>query len=99
VRQLTLTPEIWGRDVIVDRDLANQKYRSTAVAYASASERDYAMRLQETILERLGKTLHVRMDEITHEPLPRRWVDLIHHLNEEERKRSDRQPGSEPQQR
>ena len=28
------------------------------------------------------------MDEITHEPLPRRWVDLIHRLDEQERKRS-----------
>ena len=45
------------------------------------------MQFQETILQRLGKTLHVQLDDITHEPLPRRWVDLIHHLNEQERTR------------
>ena len=62
-------------------------------------ERVFAMRFEETVLQRLGKALHVRLDDITHEPLPRRWIDLIHYLNEEERKRSDRQPESEPQQR
>lgn len=46
------------------------------------------MRFQETILQRLGKVLHVRMDDITHEPLPRRWVGLIHYLDEQERKRA-----------
>lgn len=49
-----------------------------------------AMRFQGTILEPLGKMLHVRLDDITHEPLPRRWVDLIHHLDEHERMRSAR---------
>ena len=53
-----------------------------------------AMRPQETILQRLGKTLHVQMDDITREPVPRRWVELIQHLNEQERKRSER---SEPE--
>jgi len=56
------------------------------------------MRFQETILERLGKALHVCMDDVTHEPLPRRWVELILFLEEKERagpKRHDRsrQPG------
>ena len=41
----------------------------------------------ETILQRLGKALHVQMDDITHEPLPERWVELIHQLNEQERTR------------
>jgi hypothetical protein len=53
------------------------------------------MRFQETILGRLGKALHVRMDDITHEPLPERWVDLIHYLDEKERRESrqrQRQP-------
>ena len=35
----------------------------------------------------LGKALQREMD-IAHEPLPRRWVDLIHHLQERERKQS-----------
>ena len=42
------------------------------------------MYVQETILQRLGKALNVRLDDITHEPLPERWVELIHHLNEQE---------------
>jgi hypothetical protein len=49
------------------------------------------MDAQETILQRLGKALNVRLDDITHEPLPERWVELIHHLNEQERKNSERQ--------
>jgi hypothetical protein len=55
--------------------------------------------VHDTILQRLGKALHVHIDDITLEPLPRRWVDLIHHLNEQERGRSPRQPESEPQER
>ena len=47
------------------------------------------MRFQETILGRLGKALHDQMGDITHEPLPRRWVELILHLEEQERKRSE----------
>ena len=58
------------------------------------------MRFQETILQRLGKALHVQMDDITHEPLPRRWVDLILYLEEQERERAERaQPETEPQRR
>jgi hypothetical protein len=45
---------------------------------------------EDTILQRLGKVLHLRLDDITHEALPRRWVDLIHYLDEEEGKRSER---------
>ena len=48
------------------------------------------MGYQETIIDRLGKTLHGRLDDITHEPLPRRWVDLIRHLDEQERNRPGR---------
>ena len=49
------------------------------------------MRLvQDTILQRLGKALHVHIDDITHEPLPRRWVELILYLDEQERERSAR---------
>ena len=40
------------------------------------------------ILWRLGQTLQDREEEITHEPLPKRWVDLIHRLNELERDRN-----------
>jgi hypothetical protein len=54
------------------------------------------MRFQETILERLGKTLRGHNEDVTHAPLPRRWVDLIHFLDEQERKRSEPQPEPEP---
>ena len=48
------------------------------------------MYVQETILQRLGKALNVRLVDVTHEPLPQRWVDLIQHLNEQERRQSER---------
>jgi hypothetical protein len=57
------------------------------------------MRFQETILGRLGKALHAHWDDIAHEPLPSRWVELIQHLNEQERKRSERQLEAAPQRR
>ena len=42
-----------------------------------------------SFVRRLGKTLQ-RLDDITEEPLPRRWVELIHYLDELERKQSSR---------
>lgn len=48
---------------------------------------DCAMRFQETILERIGKTLRGHDEDITHEALPQRWVELIQYLNEQERTR------------
>ena len=43
-------------------------------------------RKDETIIE-IGKRLRHQSSEITQEPLPQRWVDLIHYLNAQERKR------------
>ena len=43
------------------------------------------MRKKDTTIEETGKGLRRRSDEITREPLPRRWVDLIRRLNEKER--------------
>jgi len=57
------------------------------------------MRFQETILERLGKTLRGHDKDITHEALPRRWVELILFLEEQERKQSERQPEADAQRR
>ena len=55
---------------------------------------------QESVLGRLSKALHIRMDDITHEALPRRWVELIHYLDEQERQRSERhQSQTEPRRR
>jgi hypothetical protein len=40
-------------------------------------------------LERLGKALHARHDKIANEPLPERWVDLIHYLDDKERQQAE----------
>jgi len=45
--------------------------------------------VHNSILRLLGRVLHDQ-DEITHEPLPKRWVDLIHFLDEQERKNYER---------
>jgi hypothetical protein len=37
------------------------------------------------IITGIGKVLHERLEQDVHEPLPERWVDLIHHLNAQER--------------
>jgi len=37
------------------------------------------------IVERIKVALHAQYDAILREPLPDRWVDLIHRLNERER--------------
>jgi hypothetical protein len=55
---------------------------------------------QTSFLERLSKALHLHYDDIAKEPLPRRWVDLIEYLHEEERKRSeDHHTGAGPHER
>ena len=61
------------------------------------------LRKNETIVE-IGKGLRRQDEDITHAPLPRRWVDLIRHLNEHERKAGRDTPaqklsGVSPQQR
>jgi len=42
-----------------------------------------------SFVERVGKMLHLHYDEIANEPLPQRWVDLIHYLNEKEQARGE----------
>jgi hypothetical protein len=44
-----------------------------------------------SFLNLVTKALRANFDHIANEPLPRRWVDLIHHLNERERMAADRQ--------
>jgi hypothetical protein len=44
--------------------------------------------------ERLKKTLHRGYDELLHEPLPERWIDLIARLNAEE---NDRRESTHPE--
>jgi hypothetical protein len=40
-------------------------------------------------LEHIRKTLHRSFDELLHEPLPERWIDLITRLNAEENARRE----------
>lgn len=50
---------------------------------------------QDRILRRLGKALRLQLDIVTHETLPRRWVDLIQYFDEREgkwSKGSEREP-------
>jgi hypothetical protein len=44
---------------------------------------------RDTIFNRLGKAFHLHADDITHEPLPRRWIELIRYLDEQERKSAE----------
>jgi hypothetical protein len=57
-------------------------------------------RKDETIRE-IGKRLRHQSNDITNEPLPTRWVDLIHYLNEKDREQSEErdQPEAEPRRR
>jgi hypothetical protein len=54
------------------------------------------LQAQESILRRIGKVLRAQDDATTHEPVPTRWVDLIHYLDEQERRCAERrQPEAE----
>jgi hypothetical protein len=46
------------------------------------------LKKDETIVE-IGKGLRQRDEDITHAPLPHRWIDLIRHLNEQERREQE----------
>jgi hypothetical protein len=39
-----------------------------------------------TVRHLIGTALNTQYNEIADEPLPQRWVDLIHYLDEKERK-------------
>ena len=38
-----------------------------------------------SFLSSITKALRANFDDVANEPLPQRWIDLIHHLNERER--------------
>jgi hypothetical protein len=40
-------------------------------------------------VRRIGKTLQAKDEEITREPLPERWVELIRYLDEKEREETE----------
>jgi hypothetical protein len=44
-----------------------------------------------SFLNLVTKALRANFDDVTNQPLPQRWVDLIHHLNERERIDAERQ--------
>ena len=51
----------------------------------------------ESSLGKIAQGLRGDRKDIAYEPLPKRWVDLIHYLDEQERKRSGgSQPKAEP---
>ena len=45
----------------------------------------------QELMRRIGTVLRVKNDDFTHEPLPERWVDLIHYLDEKERREKSRE--------
>ena len=51
--------------------------------------------IRTSIVEFLRSALHARYDAILNDPLPERWVDLINHLNEQEREQLRQRRGSE----
>jgi hypothetical protein len=80
-----------GSPIRICRDLAC--YGDLSGGSISEDETDRALtaglpampHVHGTILDRLGHTLRMRDDDIAQQPLPHRWVDLIHHLDEQER--------------
>ena len=48
------------------------------------------MQHASTFLGLISKALRANYDKVAGEPLPERWVELIHHLNERERAQTDR---------
>jgi uncharacterized protein YifE (UPF0438 family) len=64
----------------------------TSRGFAHMSEKKY---LEEApILERIGKILNETLNDVRREPVPERWVDLIHRLDAEEDDSSGRDFGS-----
>jgi len=51
---------------------------------------------RSAIVERIRSALHAQYDAILNEPLPERWVDLIHRLNEQERLQRESQRPKQP---
>jgi hypothetical protein len=42
-------------------------------------------------MRRIGTVLRVKDEDFAHEPLPERWVDLIHYLDEKESREKGRE--------
>ena len=50
--------------------------------------------LPKSLLGRLGKAWRSRNEHMTREALPKRWIDLLHHLDEQERRQSRPSPSA-----
>jgi hypothetical protein len=48
-----------------------------------------------SVLKPVGEALHIYFDNVVNEPLPKRWIDLINWLNEQEREQAE-QCGAAP---
>ena len=46
---------------------------------------------RDLILNRIGRVFQARTEDIAHERLPERWVDLIRYLDEQEHEREEAQ--------
>jgi hypothetical protein len=70
-------------------EIGPEPYNRAARCYMAG---DYAVRQRaqerSAVALRLRKALHDFLDSVVHEPPPERWVDLIHRLNEEERRKA-----------
>jgi hypothetical protein len=44
---------------------------------------------RETVTDRIGRMFRTYTEDIAHEQLPKRWVELILELDEQERRRSE----------
>jgi hypothetical protein len=67
------------------------------IARVGASTMHAMRQVQDTLLMRLGAMFRILDIDIMREPLPHRWVELIHHLDERERKCSpERQSNPNP---
>ena len=44
-------------------------------------------RYLSAIFDRISATLRTHYGEVLKEPMPKRWVDLIHYLDEKDRRR------------
>jgi hypothetical protein len=47
------------------------------------------MQHASTLLGLISKALRANYDKVGDEPLPERWVELIHHLNQRERVKTE----------
>ena len=48
--------------------------------------------LPKSVFARLGKMLRARNEHLTRETMPKRWIDLLLHLDEQERRQSGQAP-------